>query len=125
MALGSGSGGITSPRLAAVAACARELIETARVHGAHRVALCGSVARRDDKDGSDIDFYVFEFAEWNANDARARGNYLVRDYRKILKPYSVDIRGIPGWPVDPDFEAAMKRDSIDLQGLLDAAERSL
>jgi len=89
-----------SPRWAAVVACARELIKTGIQRGTNHFALCGSVARCEDGDESDIDFYVFEFGDPDASDARARANQLVKDSGRILQPFGVDIRGIPGWPVD-------------------------
>jgi hypothetical protein len=36
-----------------------------------------------------------------------------------VSPYEVDVRGIPGWPLDPSFEASMRRDSINLASLVE------
>jgi hypothetical protein len=65
-----------------------------------------------------VDFYVHQFVEPEAADSYDRATQLVKAFRKILRPYNVDIRGIPGWPIDPDFEAGMKRDAIDLHEFL-------
>lgn len=93
-----------------------ELLRIAENLGARRVALCGSVARGSDHDGSDIDFYVKEFAGPDQT-ARVRANRLVKGYRLILQPYGVDIRGIPGWLLSADHEASMLRDAIELEQL--------
>jgi predicted nucleotidyltransferase len=107
-----------SPRLAWVIAHAAELIELASGLGARRISLCGSVARGDDTGASDIDFYVWEFAiETDEPSARRQADQLVRAFRS-LSPYCVDVRGIPGWPLDPPFEESMQQDAIDLSTFL-------
>lgn len=106
-----------SPRLAVVIREGRELIRVGAELGATRVALCGSVARGHDDDHSDIDFYVFDFRLTESLDDRIRADRLVREYRRLLRPYEVDVRGIPGWLLDPPHEASMRRDSIDLSVL--------
>ena len=107
-----------SPRLAWVKAHAAELIDLGASYGARRVSLCGSVARGTDHDASDIDLYVWEFdIESDGTSARQRANQLVKAIRS-LSPYEVDVRGIPGWLLDPPFEATMQRDAIDLSTLV-------
>ena len=99
---------------------ARELIEIAARFGARRVSLCGSVARGTDGETSDLDFFVWEFDQGAGPverlDARRRADKLVDTLRDIA-PYDVDVRGLPGWPVGPEQEATMRRDSVDLEGL--------
>ena len=107
-----------SPRMAWVKSHANDLIEIAAGFGATHVCLCGSVARGTDKDGSDLDFYVWQFDNGEpgtveALEARRRASGLVDTFR-ALSPYKVDIRGLPGWLIDPPFEATMKRDSMEL-----------
>ena len=109
-----------SPRLAWVIAHAAELIELAGGLGARRLCLCGSVARGDDADTSDIDFYVWEFdTEMEGPSAWQRANQLVKAIRSLSSPYEADVRGIPGWFLDPPFEATMRRDAIDLTTFLE------
>ena len=86
------------------------------------MCLCGSVARGTDTDESDIDFYVWEFDAGEPGtlahtEARRRADTLVRTVRALC-PYRVDIRGIPGWPLDAHHEHTMRRDSIALSELL-------
>src|SRR5947207_2413666 len=57
-----GSRRSASPRMTLVQRKAAELVALAAGYGATRVSLCGSVARGEDVDGSDIDFYVNEFS---------------------------------------------------------------
>jgi predicted nucleotidyltransferase len=52
-----------SPRMTLVQRKAAELVALAARYGATRVSLCGSVARGEGVDGSDIDFYVNEFSQ--------------------------------------------------------------
>lgn len=103
-----------SPRRALILRHRQELLAIAERFGAGRLAVCGSVARDEDKNGSDIDFYVWAFTDWDGVDSRTRADALVREFRRVLAPFSVDVRGLPGWPLDPPFEASMKRDAIDL-----------
>ncbi len=113
---------IESPRLTCVKTNAAELIEIAAGFGATRVCLCGSVARRTDADGSDIDFYVWEFeGEAGRPEARRRraARQLVRTFRNLLSPYKVDVLGLPCWLLDPEYENAMKHDSIELDHLVE------
>jgi predicted nucleotidyltransferase len=110
-----------SLRLAAVLRHGSQLLRIANEQRAFHLALCGSVARREDRDGSDIDFYVHEFAEPDAADARERANQLVLEFRQVLRPCDVDIRGIPGWPIDPEYAVSMKTDAVDLCDLLSRA----
>jgi predicted nucleotidyltransferase len=106
-----------SPRLAWVKAHVVKLTETAAKYGATRVCLCGSVARGEDTDKSDLDFFVMEFDD-HAPDVRGRAEDLVREFR-ALSPYGVDVRGIPGWFLDPPFEATMRREAIELSRLVE------
>jgi predicted nucleotidyltransferase len=114
-----------SPRIQAVLARGYELLRVAKDFGALQVALCGSAARGDDHDRSDLDFYVHEFVEPDATNARRRANQLVDAFRRMLAPYSVYVRGIPGWPLDPEYEASMKTDTIDLHRFLDMPRRGV
>ena len=109
-----------SPRLAAVIEHGEELLAIAQRLGVRTIGLCGSVARGEDGDQSDLDFYVSEFDEPESGDARSRATQLVREFRRVLDPIKVDIRGIPGWLVDAEPEDSMRRDSIDLRQLLHA-----
>jgi predicted nucleotidyltransferase len=104
-----------SPRTQAVFAHAKELLHVAEHLGALQVALCGSVARGDDHDRSDLDFYVHEFVKPKATDACRRASRLVKEFGRILAPYRVDVRGIPCWPLSSEHEASMKMDAIDLR----------
>jgi predicted nucleotidyltransferase len=106
--------------LAAVIEHGEELLAIAQRLGVRTIGLCGSVARGEDGDQSDLDFYVSEFDEPESGDARSRATQLVREFRRVLDPIKVDIRGIPGWLVDPEPEDSMRRDSIDLRQLLHA-----
>jgi predicted nucleotidyltransferase len=107
-----------SPRLAAVKRHAAELMRIASELGASRVALCGSVARGEDHESSDIDFYVFDFRLTDSFEDRERADRLVAEYRRVLDPYRVDVRGIPGWLLSPNHEATMRSDAIELGSLL-------
>lgn len=107
-----------SPRLASIVRHGEELLRISRDAGANGIALCGSVARGDDGDSSDIDFYVHAFCEPESPDGRDRAERLVKRFRGVLLPYEVDIRGIPGWFIDPPQEASMKLDSIDLASVI-------
>jgi predicted nucleotidyltransferase len=114
-----------SLRLAAVLARGEELLAVAQELRADGIALCGSVARGIDTDlnprtgkPSDIDFYVRSFRDPTSTDARDRADLLVKRYRELLGPHRVDIRPLPGWLLDPPFEATMKRDAVDLRHLL-------
>jgi predicted nucleotidyltransferase len=89
-------------------------VALAATYGATRVSLCGSVARGDDIEGSDIDFYINEFLEPRSPDALERADKLVVAFRQVLAPFKVDVRGIPGWLLGPEHEASMKRDAVDL-----------
>lgn len=105
-----------------VRAHAAELVAIAARFGASGVCLCGSVARGTDGDDSDLDFYVRHFDETDPegggrSEPRQRADDLVDAYRK-LSPYRVDVRPLPGWLLDPPFEAAMQRDAIDLEQLI-------
>ncbi len=106
-----------SPRLAAVRAQTAQLLAEADRLGAHGVGLVGSVARGTDHDDSDIDFYVRDFQHPDGPEARLRANELVRLFKAALAPYAVDVRGIPGWLLDPPHQAAMRRDWTDLRDL--------
>jgi predicted nucleotidyltransferase len=102
---------------------AAQLVEVAAGLGATHVCLCGSVARGTDSDDSDIDFYVRQFDEGATGaieriEARRRADDLVRAFR-ALSPYRVDVRGIPGWLLDPPHESTMQRDSIELSRLVE------
>jgi predicted nucleotidyltransferase len=88
------------------------LIRVAASCGATSVALTGSVARGEDKDGSDLDFFVYDFADPESPDAGKRANRLVKEFRRILAPYRVDVRPLPGWPLGPEFEQKMRADAI-------------
>jgi predicted nucleotidyltransferase len=78
------------------------------------MALTGSVARGDDKDVSDIDFFVDNFADPGGPDARDRADRIVAEFRRILAPYGVDVRPLPGWPLGAEFEATMRHAAIPL-----------
>ncbi len=111
--------------MAWVKAHAGRLIAIAETYGATGVCLCGSVARGTDGDGSDLDFYVRDFEDSSPqpsgrSGARQRADDLVAAFRE-LSPYPVDIRSLPGWPVDPPFAETMERDAIELAVL---AERT-
>jgi predicted nucleotidyltransferase len=75
-----------SPRRVVVVENATDLIRIGAALGARRVALCGSVARCEDIDDSDIDFYVFDFRLTESLDNLDRANQLVSKYRRLLKP---------------------------------------
>jgi predicted nucleotidyltransferase len=110
-----------SPRLEWVRVNAPKLLAIANEFGARRMSLCGSVGRGTDRDGSDIDFYVWEFDEGIPDtaerlDARRRANALVKTLRAMC-PYRVDVCGIPGWLLDEGFKATMRQDSIALAQL--------
>jgi predicted nucleotidyltransferase len=110
-----------SPRLSWVRQSAAALIAIAERHGARELCLCGSVARRTDGDDSDIDFYVRGFDDGGSPlerlEARQRADALVEEIRS-LAPYQVDVRGIPGWLLDGEFEKSMQRDAIPLTEFL-------
>lgn len=103
-----------SPRLLWVARHAAELTAIAADLGASGVCLCGSVARGDDTEGSDIDFYVREFRE--GSDGRDRADQLVNEFRDRC-PFEVDVRPLPGWLLDAEHEATMQRDAVPLEAL--------
>lgn len=109
-----------SPRLVWVLERAQELIDLGERYGAMDMYLVGSVARREDHDGSDIDLLVLEFDagdEPHAKlDARRRADELVTTVREMC-PYPVDIRGLPGWLLGEAHELAMRRDAIRLSDL--------
>jgi predicted nucleotidyltransferase len=107
-----------SPRYQAVLAARLQLERHARELGASDVCLTGSVARGEDHDGSDIDFWVEGF-DGDEMTARQRTTEVVRAFREILQPYAVDIRGdyFPGWLVDAPQASAMRRDAIRLADL--------
>lgn len=110
-----------SPRRAWVVAHAHELASLASSFGASRMCMCGSVARGTDTDASDIDFYIWEFDGHASGtvgrmEARQRADDLLKAIRAMC-PFDVDVRGLPGWPLDPEFEATMRRDSIALTEL--------
>jgi hypothetical protein len=65
-----------------------------------------------------LDFYVFNFKVTNPIDTRDRAERLVTEYREILSPIAVDIRGIPGWLLSPSHEISMRHDSIPLSLVL-------
>lgn len=104
-----------SPRRLLVATHAAELSAIAATLGAKGVCLCGSVARGDDSEGSDIDFYVREFRD--GSDGRRRADHLVKEFRDRCRPYEVDVRPLPGWLLDAGHEAAMQRDAVPLEDL--------
>lgn len=106
-----------------VKAHATALLALATCHGATHICLCGSVARGTDTESSDIDFYVCGFDHGVSGtvehtEARQTANNLVKAIRDLC-PYQVDVRGIPGWLLDPLFEASMRADSIDLSKLVE------
>jgi predicted nucleotidyltransferase len=101
-----------SARMTWVRVHAAQLIQIAASFGATGVCLCGSVARGDDTDDSDLDFYVRSFDD-TLPDARGRADGLVESFR-ALSPYRVDVRPLPGWRLDSPYEATMQRDSIEL-----------
>lgn len=105
-----------SPRLAAVL-IQRGTTRSGALRGAIEVGLCGSVARGQDRDDGEIDFFVRNFVPADGPEARLRATQLVRDFRRILAPHSVDVRGIPGYMTDPAYEASMRRDWTDLRDL--------
>jgi hypothetical protein len=107
-----------SVRLIAVVTNGPELLRIADVLEANRIALCGSVARGVDTNDSDIDFFVHDFLDPDSLGGAKRANRLVRTYRSVLKPFGVDILGIPGFLVGPEQETSMRRDSIDLRDLV-------
>lgn len=112
-----------SPRLLWVKQHAAELIALGESYGAHRLSLCGSVARGEDSDDSDIDFYVHDFYPGEPGIiertlAADRADELVKAIRTLC-PYAVDVRGIPGWPIDEAHETKMKQESIDLTGFIE------
>ena len=86
--------------------------------GASGVCLTGSVARGEDHDDSDIDFWLQEFDGDEMTTSR-RATQLVKAFREILTPYSVDIRAdyFPGWPVDDAQAQSMRRDAISIDDL--------
>ena len=106
-----------SPRWAAVVARAAELILIGESFGAQDIALCGSVARRTDTPDSDIDFLVGRFDGDDSTEYRAKADALVRRFREVLNPYSVDLRPLPGWLLGPDHKESMTRDAIPLTQL--------
>jgi predicted nucleotidyltransferase len=111
-----------SPRLAAVIRNGEELLSIAEEAGAIDIALCGSVARGDDEDDkdppSDLDFYVPDFRDPESRDARQRADRLVDEFRRVLAPFGVDVRPLPGWFLSSEHEATMKRDAIDLRVII-------
>lgn len=80
----------------------------------HTIGLCGSVARGDVGDHSDLDFCVSEFVEPEARDANPRATQLAGEFRRVLDRIKVDIRGIPGWLIDPEPEESMQWGLVDL-----------
>lgn len=44
-----------------------------------------------------------------------RADELVDNFRQTLKPFGVDIRGIPSWPLGPAHERSMQDDAVDLR----------
>lgn len=107
---------VESPRLCWVRDNAQLLSAIAARYGARRVCLCGSVARGQDQDGSDIDLYIFEFDP--DQEGHDRADALIAAIRDV-SPYPVDVRGhdLPGWPVDPAFEENMQKDALGLSAL--------
>lgn len=106
-----------SPRRALVAEKCPELLAAADRYGARDVCLCGSVARGEDHERSDIDFLVLTFDDEDGPDARQRAKALVHAFLELLEPYRVDVRPLPGWPLDPPFAATMRRDAIPLESI--------
>lgn len=111
-----------SPRIAWVREHAAELIALAASCGGTRLCLCGSVSRNEDKVGSDIDLYVWDFdagvpGTMEELEAHQRATALVKAIR-ALSPYPVDVRGIPGWCLDAPHEASMRQDAIELSSLV-------
>lgn len=51
--------------------------------------------------------------------ASRRATQLAKEFREILAPHSVDVRGeyFPGWPVDETTAETMQRDAIDIDKL--------
>ncbi len=110
-----------SPRLAAVIRNGEQLLRIADDFGANNIRLCGSVARGEDLDEdppSDIDFYVPDFRDPEARDARQRADRLVDEFRRVLAPFGVDVRPLPGWDLSPKHEVTMNRDAIDLRVII-------
>lgn len=107
-----------SPRFQAVVAARPQLKRAAEDLGASGVSLTGSVARGQDLDESDIDFWLARF-DGDEMTATHRAAQLVKAFRTILAPYSVDVRGeyFPGWPVDEAKAATMQRNAIDIDKL--------
>ena len=97
---------------------APELLEIGVRCGASDIGLCGSVARGTDQDGSDIDFYVKDFHGGSTPEARLLANELVKEFRGLLAPFGVDVRGIPGWPVSTEHRASMLNDFVPIETLL-------
>jgi predicted nucleotidyltransferase len=92
-----------------------ELLCIAQQCGA-RIAICGSVARGQDRDGSDIDFHVrcFDDADRPGDYAYRRVKKLVDEFRRMLAPYRVDLYPLPTYPLGGAQKASMERDAIDL-----------
>jgi len=111
-----------SPRLAAVIRNGEELLRLAEEAGANGIALCGSVVRGEDQDDrepvSDIDFFVPDFRDPDLWEGRMRAEHLVKEFRRVLQPFRVDILRIPGWFLGPAHEEAARRDAVDLRDLI-------
>lgn len=104
---------------------AAELIRVAEMHGATRIGLCGSAARWPEARTPTVAISISTSGPSTKGtqvqkgilDARSRADQLVDGLRSMC-PYDVDVRGIPGWPLDEVFEVTMRRDFIDLRAFL-------
>jgi predicted nucleotidyltransferase len=88
-----------SPRLKADLPARTNLKDVAERLGATGLCLTGSVARREEGDEGDIDFWLDGFNS-DEDTASQRATQLVNEFRKLLEPYYVDVRG-DKFPVRP------------------------
>ena len=99
--------GVTVPRLTDVQRRRSEILEIARSRGASRVRVCGSVARGDATETSDIDFLVDLDADRGLLDLGG----LLMDLRDLLG-HNVDVATEAG--LRPRVAQRVLADAIDL-----------
>lgn len=86
----------------------RELIAAAQAHGASRVRVFGSVARGEDRPGSDVDLLV----DLPPGLGLLGFGRLLDDLERVLDGARVDL--VPATDVKPEIRARVEREAIPL-----------